>query len=96
MSGSGQSASLWRALPGSVITVQPGFATWAQEYGLVITNGKWRHVCRRAANRRRRGNPVASVIACAAPERVIWVAPAVREAVTWAQAYWLVAFASWY
>ena len=51
MSGSGQSASLWRALPGSVITVQPGLATWAQEYGLVITNGKWRHVCRRAANR---------------------------------------------
>jgi len=27
---------------------------------------------------------------------VIWVAPAVRESVTWAQAYWLVAFASWY
>jgi hypothetical protein len=52
MSGSGQSASLWRALPGGVITVQPGFATWAQEYGLVITNGKWRYVCRRAANRR--------------------------------------------
>jgi len=25
---------------------------------------------------------------------VIWVAPAVRESVIWAQAYWLVAFAS--
>jgi len=41
-------------------------------------------------------SPVRRRAAGAAPERVIWVAPVVRESVTWAQAYWLVAFASWY
>jgi hypothetical protein len=41
-------------------------------------------------------SPVRRQAAGAAPERVIWVATAVRESVTWAQAYWLVALASWY
>ena len=41
-------------------------------------------------------SPVLRRAAGAAPERVIWVAPAAREPVTWARAYWLVAFASLY